>query len=136
MGSLRWMCTACILLCLREASLQTFDEELKRVAVANGVVGMSVISVCNGFITDSYQYGQADMERGINVKEETRFRIASISKLITAIGLLHLYERKFFSLDDDVSLKLGFNLTNPNFPEDKITFRMLLTHTSSLEDTD
>jgi CubicO group peptidase (beta-lactamase class C family) len=39
-------------------------------------------------------------------------------------------------LDDDVSPKLGFDLRNPNFPEDKITYRMLLTHTSSLLDTD
>ena len=39
-------------------------------------------------------------------------------------------------MDDDVSPKLGFDLRNPNFPEDKITYRMLLTHTSSLQDTD
>ena len=132
MGSLRWMCTVCILHCFRGATLQTLEEELNQVAVANGVVGMSVVSVCNGFITDNYQYGQADMERGTNVTYDTRFRIASISKLVTTIGLLHLYERKFFSLDDDVSPKLGFDLRNPNFPGDKITYRMLLTHTSSL----
>jgi CubicO group peptidase (beta-lactamase class C family) len=71
------------------------------------------------------------MERGNNVTLDTRFRIASISKLVTTIGLLHLYERKFFSLDDDISLKLGFNLRNPNFPEDKITYKMLLSHMSS-----
>ncbi len=67
MGSLRWLCALCILLYLRGASLQTLEEELEQVAVANGVVGMSVISVCNGFLTDNFQYGQADMERGINV---------------------------------------------------------------------
>ena len=52
MGSLRWMCTVCILMCLRGGRLQTLEEELKQVAEANGVVGMSIVSVCNGFISD------------------------------------------------------------------------------------
>ncbi len=55
-------------------------------------------------------YGNADLETGRNINYETRFRIASISKLVTTIGILHLYERKFFSLDEDISNKLGFKV--------------------------
>lgn len=75
------------------------------------------------------------MDRGIKITDDTRFRIASISKLVTSIGLLHLYERKFFNLDEDISLRLGYQFRNPNFPNVPITYRMLLTHTSSLQDT-
>jgi hypothetical protein len=56
MDCLRWVCTVYILLCFRGASLQTLKEELNQVALANGVVGMSVISVCNGFIAIADNY--------------------------------------------------------------------------------
>ena len=58
-----------------------------------------------------------------------------MTKLVTAIGLLHLYERNFFTLDEDISIRLGFQVRNPNFPDIPITYRMLLSHTSSIQDS-
>jgi CubicO group peptidase (beta-lactamase class C family) len=62
------------------------------------------------------------------------YRIASISKTVAATALMQLYEQGKFQLDDDVSPYIGFTLRNPNFPNDKITFRMLLSHTSGVVD--
>jgi len=45
---------------------------------------------------------------------------------------MQLYERGFFDLDDDVNDYLNFNLRNPKYPDKEITFRMLLSHQSSL----
>jgi CubicO group peptidase (beta-lactamase class C family) len=45
---------------------------------------------------------------------------------------MQLYEKGLFNLDDDVNTFLPFDLRNPHFPNDTITFRMLLSHTSSL----
>jgi CubicO group peptidase (beta-lactamase class C family) len=53
---------------------------------------MSVISVCNSHITNEYHYGLSDIKRNIQVSNETRYRIASISKHVTAIGLMRLWE--------------------------------------------
>jgi CubicO group peptidase (beta-lactamase class C family) len=45
---------------------------------------------------------------------------------------MQLYEQGFFKLDDDVNAYLPFSLRNPNFPDDPITIRMVLSHSSSL----
>lgn len=61
-------------------------------------------------------------------------RIASISKLITAIGVMRLVEAGTLDLDSDVSRWLGWRLRNPAFPDRPITLRLLLSHRSSLKD--
>ncbi|UVW28700.1 serine hydrolase [Massilia sp. H6] len=65
---------------------------------------------------------------------DTLYRVASISKLMTALGLMRLVEAGRLQLDADVSGYLGFSLRNPHFPGQPITLRALLTHTSSLRD--
>lgn len=61
-------------------------------------------------------------------------RIASISKLITAIGVMRLVETDTLDLDEDVSRWLGFRLRHPAYPDRPITLRLLLSHRSSLTD--
>jgi CubicO group peptidase (beta-lactamase class C family) len=47
---------------------------------------------------------------------------------------MQLWEQGLFDLDDDVNNYLPFSLRNPNYPDDPITFRMLLAHHSSLSE--
>lgn len=61
-------------------------------------------------------------------------RIASVSKLVTALGVMRLVEAGTLDLDRDVSVWLGWQLRNPAFPDVPITLRMLLSHRSSLTD--
>jgi len=65
---------------------------------------------------------------------DSLYRIASISKLVTTLGLMRLLEQGRVALDADVSGYLGFSLRNPHFPDQAITLRSLLVHTSSLRD--
>jgi len=60
--------------------------------------------------------------------------IASITKSVTGMAGMKAMEMGFFELDDAINEYLPFKITNPNFPEDEITIRHLLTHTSSLDD--
>jgi len=113
----------------------SYHKELQEVAKKNNLIGMSVAVVCNGKVRNIYSYGKANIERNINVSDSTLYRIASISKSVTATALMILSERHQFNLDDDISDYLGFKVSNPYFPDHKITFRMLLTHTSSLQDS-
>lgn len=64
----------------------------------------------------------------------TKFRIASISKLITAVGVWQLIEQGLIDPDADASQYLGFPLRNPHSPDIPITVKMLLSHTSSVRD--
>ena len=65
---------------------------------------------------------------------DTKYRIASISKLITAIGVWQLLEQGLLDADADASDYLGFELRNPHYPDTPITVKMLLSHTSSIRD--
>jgi len=78
--------------------------------------------------------GFADLENKTPTHKDSIYRIASISKVIVAIGLLKLYEQGLVDLDEDVSKYLGFEVRNPKFPDVKITLRMVLTQTSSIID--
>lgn len=63
------------------------------------------------------------------------YAIGSITKTITATAVLQLYEQGLIDLEDDVSDYLPFPLRNPSYPNDSISFKMLLSHRSSLEGT-
>lgn len=61
-------------------------------------------------------------------------RIASVSKLAVALGVMRLVEAGTLDLDQDVSKRLGWTLRNPAFPDTPITLRLLLSHQSSITD--
>lgn len=65
---------------------------------------------------------------------DTKYRIASLSKLLTAVGVWQLIEQGRVDPDSDVSRYLGFKLRNPHHPDTPITVRMLLSHTSSIRE--
>ena len=113
---------------------QSLPEELQNAAMEHGLVGLSVVATCGDQVTHTYHFGLADIDDALPVTDSTRYRIASISKLVTALGLMKLYEGGSFGLDDDVSGALGYQLRNPAWPETPITYRMLLSHTGSVQD--
>ncbi|MBC7987574.1 MAG: serine hydrolase [Sphingomonadaceae bacterium] len=87
-------------------------------------------------ITGAAAEGLADPATGRRLTPDDPVRIASISKLIVALGVLRLVERGTLDLERDVSLYLGWRLRNPEHPDVVITLRRLLSHTSGLRDGD
>ena len=80
--------------------------------------------------------GEADRATHRMVTADDPVRIASVSKLVTALGVARLVDAGKLDLDRDVSDYLGYPLRNPAFPTRKITLRLLLSHQSSLLDGD
>ena len=78
--------------------------------------------------------GLADKAAQRKVTADSPVRIASVSKLITALGVMRLVDAGVIELDRDVSDYLGWRLRNPAFPDTAITLRLLLSHQSSLVD--
>lgn len=78
--------------------------------------------------------GLADPATGRRVTADDPVRVASISKLVTALGVMRLVDAGQLDLDRDVSDYLGWRLRNPAFPDRPITLRLLLSHQSSLTD--
>ncbi len=117
------------------------DRELAAIAndAARPLASLSVLAVRDGKVVYQRQFGRrfiddADSSRDKPATEETLYRIASVSKLVTTLGALRLVEVGKLALDTDIALYLGYPVRNPHFPDIPITLRMLLTHTSSLRD--
>ena len=85
-------------------------------------------------ITAILAEGLADRATARPVTARDPVRIASISKLITALCVMRLVDAGMLDLDRDVSGYLGWRLRNPAFPETAITLRLLLSHQASLLD--
>ena len=115
---------------------ELLDRELERMIGDDGikVPGLGVIIYKDGAEIYSKFLGRRDIETSKPVTRHTRFRAASLSKMFTVFSIMQLVEQGKINLDDDASDYLGFELRNPNFPQKKITVRMLASHTSSLRD--
>ena len=77
-------------------------------------------------------YGLADRERGEESSTRTRFDIASLGKMFTAVAVAQLVERGQLSYDDVVGRHLP-GLRNPAV-RDRVKIHHLLTHTSGIPD--
>lgn len=105
---------------------------------AHPLASLSVLAIRHGKVSYAQQFGYrqigATPADHLPVTPDTLFRIASVSKMMTTLGLMALVEQGKLSLDQDVSIYLGFSLRNPHFPQQPVTLRSLLSHTSSLRD--
>jgi CubicO group peptidase (beta-lactamase class C family) len=98
------------------------------------IIGLQVASIGDGELVWRGSYGVKEYETKDAINDSTLFMMASCSKPVTSLGIMKLYDQGRLDLDDDINDYLPFRISNPNFPEEKITFRMLLAHTSSLRD--
>jgi len=113
----------------------TIEQQLEQIITSYPAVGLAVAVVKNNKIIYTQSFGYQNKEENRLLQNDNLFRIASISKSFTATALLQLVEKKIISLDNDVSNLIGFTVRNPNHPEKVITLRMLLSHRSSLNDS-
>jgi CubicO group peptidase (beta-lactamase class C family) len=114
------------------APLETFIPAQMDVA---HIPGLSAAIVKGGKVVWSGAYGYADVEAKRPVTVDTIFLLASISKTFTATAAMQMYEQGKLKLDDDVDDRLPFKLRNPSFLDVPITYRMLLTHMSSISES-
>lgn len=114
---------------------QDVKTEVKKIADQYKAVGVAYVVVKNGKIIEQNAVGKSSIENNTPLDVERNiFRIASISKSFTSTALMQLVEKKKISLDDDFGDLIGFPVRNPKFPDTKITLRMVLSHTSSIND--
>jgi len=71
-------------------------------------------------------FGYSDLTRHRQLKHDTKFQLASVSKQFTAFAIMMLNKQGFLNYSDNVSKYV------PNFPYPGITIHDLLTHHSGL----
>lgn len=114
---------------------QPFEKEIQQIAEKYKATGVAYAVVKNNKLVYDGAVGfqNVDVKIPLDAKRSL-FRIASISKSFTATALMQLVESGQISLDDDFGSLVGFPIRNPNFPDKVITLRMVLSHTSSIND--
>lgn len=117
------------------AQTEKAETDFKAVMQKYNAVGASVAVVKKGEIVYTHSFGLKDLENKTELSDRDIFRIASISKSFSATSIMQLVEAGKLSLDDDFGDLIGFKIRNPKFPDQKITLKMALSHTSSLNDS-
>ena len=112
-----------------------FEKDMEAYIAEIDAPGITCAVVKDNKVIYHHNFGVKDLATKEPVDDATLWRIASISKSFTATSLLQLVEQGKVSLTDDVSDLLGFKVRNPKYPDVPITLEMLLSHTSSINDS-
>jgi len=124
--------------------LERIGTHVQRYIDAGKVAGTLTLVARQGQIAYFEPQGYLELERTRPMQHDTIFRIYSMSKPITSVGLMMLYEQGLLQLDDPVhkfipawaNLRVFSSGNYPRFvtapPARPMTIRDLLTHTSGL----
>lgn len=116
-------------------SVPQVDRAVAAFMEKHRIPGLSLAITRDERLVYARGYGFADLEQQRPATPENRFRIASLSKPITAVAILKLVEEEKLSLDDLVFGPSGLLATasaptDPDSPVNRITVHHLLQHTA------
>jgi len=129
---------------LSSTRLAHVDGWMRRLVADGKLAGVSTMVARRGRIVQTLCHGLADLARGAAITQETIVRIYSMTKPLTSVAIMMLYEEGRFQLDDPITRFLpcfknmrvftgGNRARHDSVPATRdITFRDLLTHTSGL----
>ncbi len=126
--------------------VQRLDRVMKGFVEQGKLPGLVAILIRNGQIVYHQAYGLADVASQRPMQKDDIFRIASMTKAITATAVMMLYEEGKFSLDDPISKYIpefrnptvlkSFRFSDSTYTTEpansEITIRQLMSHTSGL----
>jgi CubicO group peptidase (beta-lactamase class C family) len=111
---------------------EELDQQADRIFGLSRTVGGTLVVALGGEIVYERYYGYRDKANLIPVTEDTYFRIASVTKMVSGIGLLQLVEQGRAALDEDIGTYFGYEIQNTYYPDVPVTLRQLMSHTSTL----
>jgi CubicO group peptidase (beta-lactamase class C family) len=108
-----------------------FDAEIRKEMSDNQIPSLSACVIKNDEIVWAKYYGNSAVHNSLP-DSGSIYSVASVSKTILVTAVMQLYEHGLIDLDADINNYLPISVQNPNYPDSKITARILLTHTSGL----
>ncbi|MBS1828431.1 MAG: serine hydrolase [Acidobacteria bacterium] len=115
-------------------SIPAYDEFVNALLAKHGIPGAALAVTRNGRLVHARGYGFADRESQTPVQPDSLFRVASLSKAITAVAVMHLVEEGRLHLDQPAFSLLPDLQPSPGIGEDPrlagITIRHLLEHSA------
>lgn len=109
-----------------------FNASLEAALIRRGNTAASVAVMIDGDLVNTAAFGVRDPARGDPTEPTDRFRIASISKTITAIAALDLVEQGLVGLDEPIGDLIAEHVGADSISADasQLTLRRLLNHTT------
>lgn len=109
------------------------NKEIPLILENSKARGIAISIVHGKDVIGSYYYGYADIDKSTPITRETVFNVGSVSKVITAWGVMKLVEQGKINLDKPVNDYLKrWKIPNSQFDSSKVTLRNILSHTSGL----
>ncbi len=119
------------------------NQKMQSYIDSGKLAGISTIVMKNGKVVQNEYFGYADIEKRSPMQENTLVRIFSMTKPVTTVALMTLYDEGKFQLDDKVSKYIpefeGMLVYTPNEngftlePQvNEMSIRNLLTHSSGI----
>ena len=115
-------------------SISDIDEFILEQMELHHVPGLSACIIIEDSVYWSNNYGYMILEDSIPVHDSTLFNVFSIGKSLTTACIMQLWDKGFIGLDQNINDFIPFQVTNPHNGIDSITARMLMTHTSTIND--
>ncbi len=97
--------------------------------------GAAAAIVRDGKVTFARGWGVGNLEKKTPMTADSVMVIGSLSKTVTGTAVMQQVEAGKLSLDADINTYLPFKVRNPKHPDVPITLKMLLTHTSSIQES-
>ncbi len=110
-----------------------YQERFYEISNKYKYIGINTLLIKNNKVYTSCQ-GVKTLGESELLDKDTIFRIASVSKIIVALGIMKLYEQGKIKITEDISTYLGYKVRNPYYKDIPITLEMLMTQTSSISD--
>jgi len=88
---------------LSSDTLELASEKMQSFIDQGKLAGISTMVIKNGVIVQREKFGYADLENLEPIEENTIFCIFSMTKPVTAVALMTLYDEGKFELDDKIS---------------------------------
>ena len=107
-----------------QSRIEALDAFLNQQVERDSLVGAYVLIAQGDDIVISKGYGTTDINGGQRPSEHTFYRMASMSKAVTAIAVLKACEEYQISIDTPVSIHLDI------VPDKSVTVRQMLSQTS------
>ena len=111
---------------------QILDKEVHKLCKKGKAVGLNVALFDSKGIIYNYNYGFANKKEGLQSSNDSLYMIGSNTKVMTALGILKLWEEGKLSLEDDIKKHIPEFKVQSYFEYDKITIENLLMHRSGL----
>ncbi len=111
------------------------QQRLTELSNKFGCVATQIAVIDDGYVTSLFSSGYANLRRKTAINNDTKIRVASLSKVLVGMSAMAAQEDGFFDLDDPLTDVLGYKVYNPNYSKHVLTMRSFLTHTASVNMT-